>query len=156
MNKEKGMTAKIEDWLAEVLAALTDGDGAAVFKTAEPWTHQLASGAESFQQFEPFAFISFWPADAAREGDYDLNDKLRFSILIGLESKVSGIARRGDDNHLGASRIRDLVVAAVEGTHPGDGFACDDFYFSGETELVDSAKRYATELHFTANWLRND
>jgi len=156
MAKVKGMTAKIEDWLAGLLAALTDADGDAVFKTAEAWSHQLESGVESFSQFDPFAFVSHWPGDAAREGDYDLNDRLRYSVLIGVESKSAGIARRGDDNHLGASRIRDLVIAAIEGQHPGSGFTCDDFYYSGETELVDSPKRYATELHFEANWLRTD
>jgi len=153
MAKAKGMTAKLEDWIVSILAALVDDDDKPVFKTAEPWEHQLESGVESFKQFEPFAFVSYWPADAAREGDYDLREVLRFSVLIGIESKSKGTARRGDDNNLGASKIRDLVIAALDGKHPGDGFDCDSLYFTGETELVDSLKRYATELHFQENWL---
>lgn len=153
MAKVKGMTARLEDWFAGVLAALTDADGALVFKTAGPWEHQLESGTESFSRFEPFAFVSHWPADPAREGDYDLRQVFRFSVLIGVEAKSKGTARRGDDNNLGASMIRDLVIAALDGQHPGDGFDCDEFFFVSETELVDSAKRYAMELHFQANWL---
>jgi len=154
MAKVKGMTAKLEDWLASLLAVITDEDSELVFKTAQPWQHQLESGAESFANFVPFAFVSYFPFDTSREGGYDLNDKLRFSVLIGIESKSSGIAARGDDNHLGASRIRDLVIDAIEGKHPGKAFNCDDFYYLSETELVDSPKRYATELHFWCNWLR--
>jgi len=152
MAKQKGITAKLEDWIAGLLAALQD-DGADVFKTAEVWKHQLTSGAESFAAYEPFAFVSYWPADAAREGDYDLRQILRFSVLVGLESKTDGVARLGDDSHLGASRVRDLVIAAIDGQHPGDGFDCDEMYFLGETEIVDSPKRYATELHFACNQL---
>lgn len=153
MTRAKGMTAKLEDWIAGILVVLTDTDGDDVFKTAEPWKHQLESGTESFARFEPFAFVSYWPADPAREGGYDLRQVLRFSVLIGIEAKSKGTARRGDDNNLGASMIRDLVIAALDGQHPGDGFDCDELFFVSETELVDSAKRYATELHFQANWL---
>ena len=153
MAKAKGMTARLEDWIAGILVALTDADDDLVFKTSEPWKHQLESGMESFTRFEPFAFTSYWPADAAREGGYDLREILRFSVLLGVESKSKGTARRGDDNNLGASMIRDLTIAALDGQHPGAGFDCDELFFTGETELVDSAKRYATELHFQANWL---
>lgn len=153
MAKAKGMTARLEDWIVGILVALTDADGDLVFKTAEPWEHQLESGSESFARFEPFAFVSHWPADPAREGGYDLRQVLRFSVLIGIESKTKGAARRGDDNNLGASMIRDLVIAALDGQHPGGSFNCDELFYGGETELVDSAKRYATELHFQSNWL---
>lgn len=152
MAIEKGMTASIEDFIAQTLAAL-QYEGSAVFKAAEVWMHQLTSGAESFTAFSPFAFIAYWPADAAREGDFDLRQVLRFSVLIGAESKVDGIARRGDSTHVGISRIRDLVIDALDGVHPGDGFNCDELEFFSETEMVDTPKRYATELHFRCNWL---
>ena len=152
MAIEKGMTAKIEDWMAATLAAL-QYEGAAVFKTAEAWAWQLASGAESFTAFSPFAFVEYWPADAAREGDFDLREVLRFSVLIGAESKADGIARRGDANHVGVSKIRDLVIEALDGVHPGDGFNCDELEYFSETEMVDAPKKYATELHFRCNWL---
>ena len=153
MPETKGMTAKIEDSIVGVLAVLTD-NSKTVFKTAEVWKHQLSSGTESFAGLEPFCFVSYWPADAAREGDYDLRQVLMFSILIGLESKQPGIARVGDNNHLGASRIRDLVIDAIEKTHPGATFDCDDLEFVSETEIVDAPKKYATELHFQTNWLK--
>lgn len=149
-----GITAAIEDWLAEQLTALEYNDKL-VFKTAQPWKYQIESGTESFGRFEPFAFVSYWPSNSSREGGYDLNDKLRFSVLIGLTSKEAGVARRGDDNNLGASQIRDLVIELLDNSHPGDGFECDNLFYSDETEMVDAPKKYVTELHFVCNRMRS-
>ena len=152
MTIEKGITAKLEDWFAATLAALTY-EGEAVFKTAEAWVHQFEAGAESFVRFAPFAFVSYWPADPTREGDYDLCQILRFSILIGVTSSAAGVARRGDAHNVGASKIRDLVIAALDGSNPGGTYKVDDFDFTGETELVDKPKLYATELHFACSFV---
>jgi hypothetical protein len=152
MANDGGKIALLEQWIADTLAALQN-NSKDVFKTADVWKHQLTSGAESFSKYQPFAFVSYWPMDAAREGDYDLRQVFRFSILIGLESKEDGVARIGDANHLGASKIRDLVIAAFDKVHPGGSFTCDEFYYIGETELVDSPKRYALEMHFQTNWI---
>lgn len=143
-----GVISKLEDWFVTKLIPLKD-DGKKVFKTVAAWEWQTESGTESFTGFEPFAFISYFPANPDRAGDYDLLDKMRFIILIGIESKKKGVARRGNANNLGYSRIRELVVDAVEKEAPG--FGCDEFYSTGETELVDQPKRYAAVLTFTAN-----
>ena len=155
MAKTKGMTARIEDWLVTALAALKDNEDVDVFKKVAAYIGQLdEKGLEGFLALSPFALVSYYPINPEREGDYDLNDKLRFSVLLGVESKEAGVAKRGDDTHLGGSRIRDLVIDAIEKHHPGSSFDCDEFYFAGETEWADSAKKYATELFFVANWLR--
>ncbi len=153
MAKIKGMTAKLIEWMASILAALKDADGELVFKEAERYEHQLESGLESFTSHAPFAFVSTFPADPGREGDYDLKDILQFAVLIGVESKKPGIAFYGDDNNLGASRIRDLVIKTLEDKHPGEGYACGELEFFGETEMADTPKRYATELHYRCNWI---
>ena len=156
MAKTKGITAQLEDWLAAQLAALQE-DGEDVFRTAEPWQHQLtrASLKESFPRYSPFAFVSYFPFTPAREGDYDLDDVLRFAIMIGVEYKEPGIARRGDDDHLGISRMRDLVIAALDDAHPGESFTIDNFEYVGENDVLDEPKRYMTELQFQARNLKN-
>jgi len=147
-----GLIAKLEQWLADTLKALTYGDDdVLVFKTAEVWRHQIAattSGAEAFTRFVPFAFVSYQSADAAREGDYDLRQVIEFAILIGVESTTDGIARAGDATHLGTSLIRDLVIAALDRTHPGGDLTCDEFYYTGEMEVFDMPRRHAIEMHF--------
>ena len=152
MPIEKGMTALMEDWIVTILAAL-QYNGEDVFKTAEPWEHQLAAKLESFGRYEPFAFVCYHPDQPLREGGYDLNQGLRFSVFFGVQSKDAGVARRGDDNHLGASKIRDLIITALDGQHPGVGFDCDELNFVYEVEWVEAQKRYAAELHFLAKWL---
>ena len=154
MVKEKGMTAKLEDAIAAVLAALTY-DGEDLLKTAEAWEHQieLANMHETIPRYAPFAFVGYAPVNPQREGDYELNEQLRIEILYGVSSSAPGVARRGDDNHVGASLIRDLIIAAVEDLHPGATFDCDEFEYSGEVEYIDSPRAYLGGLRFVANWL---
>ena len=152
MPNDGGLMAQLEQWLADTLALLTYGDEAkAVFKTAAVWRHQLSaskSGMEAFARYEPFAFVSYQSADGAREGDYDLRQVLEFAVLIGVKSKADGVARFGDANHLGTSRIRDLVIAALDKTHPGGSLTCDEFYYTGEIEVFDSPKLHAIQMNF--------
>ncbi|HIJ66812.1 MAG TPA: hypothetical protein HPP51_00815 [Planctomycetes bacterium] len=154
MANDGGITAQLEQFIADTLAAMQSG-GENVFRTADVYKYQIsadAGGIEAFSRYEPFAFVSYWPAgDAAREGDYDLRQVWRFAILIGIESTGDGVARIGDANHLGASKIRDLVIAGLDGQHPGGDLDCDELYYTGETELLDSPKKYAFEMHFTTN-----
>jgi len=156
MANDGGLIAKLEQWLADTLAALTL-DGNNVFKTADVWRHQVAAtnaGFEAFDRYEPFAFVAYDGADAAREGDYDLREVLRFAILIGVESRYKGVARTGNSNNLGISRIRDLVIATLDRQRPIDEtITCDDFNYAGDIEIVDSPRRYAIEMHFEVNQL---
>jgi hypothetical protein len=154
MSYTKGKAVIIEDWLVTTLAALT-ADGSAVFNEVDNWRHQIgagASGIESLERYAPCAFCAYTYADALRAGDYDLNQRLHFSILIAAESRSPGIARLGDDNHLGTSRIRDLVINAVDGTHPGAGYSCDELFYEGEREAIDHPRYHAVELHFGCNF----
>jgi len=154
MTIAKGITAQIEDWMVSVLAALTYSD-AAVFKTAEAWQHQLESFTESFDRVEPFAFVGHSPNRPDRAGGYDLSESLQFEVIYGVTSKAKGVARRGDANHLGASKIRDLIIDALDGQHPGEGFDCDDFYLTDELEYLDAPKKYAGGLIFAARRLNS-
>lgn len=152
---DDGMFARLEAWAAGVLAELTHG-GTALFKTALPWRHQIGldnSGVESFDRFSPFAFVKVEGADASREGDYDLNFKLRLTVAFGQTALKAGSARIGDASTIGCSQIADIVRAAFDGVHPGAGFDCDDFYFSAVYDSVEDVKRHAMEMHFEANWL---
>lgn len=155
MANDGGLMAAIEQWLADTLAALKH-EGKNVFRTAKPWKHQIGptkAGMEAFGRYEPFAFVSYQAADAAREGDYDLRQVLEFAVLIGVESKEDGVARFGDANHLGTSKIRDLVIAALDRVHPGGTFNCDDFYYTGDIEVVDAPKRHGIQMNFETSQL---
>jgi len=155
MANDGGLMAKLEQWLADTLAALQN-DGDSVFKTADVWRHQIAAtsgGMEAFERFAPFAFVSYMSVDAAREGGYDLRQVLEFAILIGVNSKSDGVARTGDANNLGTSKLRDLVIAAFDRKHPGSGFTCDEFYYTGEVEVFDSPKRHAIQMHFETSYI---
>jgi len=155
MANDSGLMAKIEQWMAETLAALTY-NGEKVFKTAAVWKHQVSAtegGMKAFARYEPFAFVAYSSADAAREGSYDLRQVLEFAVLIGVESKSDGVARFGNDNNLGTSKIRDLVIAALDRKHPGGDLTCDEFYYTGEIEVFDSPKRHAIQMHFETSHL---
>jgi len=155
MANDGGLMAAMEQWMANRLAALTF-EGKNVFKTAEVWKHQVGptnAGMEAFERYEPFAFVSYQAADAAREGDYDLRQVLEFAILIGVESKADGVARIGDANHLGTSKLRDLVINLFDRVHPGGTFNCDEFYYTGDVEVLDAPKRHAIQMTFEASQL---
>jgi len=148
MPSDGGLTSQIELYIVGVLAALKY-DGEDVFKTSEQYLDQLFAsqgGLEKFDSFAPFAFVAYQDANSSRQGDYDLKQELRFNILIGAKSREGGIARTGDANHPGISKIRDLVIAALDKTHPG--VACDDIYYDSEFKLVDKPKQQAMQLNF--------
>lgn len=150
MANDGGLIAQLEQWMADTLAALTSG-GKDVFNTADIWKHQIAAtkgGMQAFTRYEPFAFVSYQGADAAREGGSDLRQVIEFAVLIGVESRSAGDARVGDDNNLGTSKIRDLVIAAFDKVHPGGALTCDEFYYVGEVEVFDSPKMHAIQLNF--------
>jgi len=152
MPNDGGVVSVLEDWIVAQLAAATH-NGESVFAAVEEWKHQLLSGADSFSRFEPFAFVKYQPVKANREGDYDLRQVLRFAIAIGVESKQAGVARRGDTNNLGTSKIRDIVIDTLDGGHPGGAIACDPLYYVGELEIVDTATRHGIEMYFEADMI---
>lgn len=155
MANDGGMMAKIEQWMADTLAALQSG-GADVFNTAEVWKHQVGAGKggmEAFIRYSPFAFVSYSDTDTAREGDNDLRQVLEFRILIGVTSRSAGRARFGDSGKLGTSKIRDLVIAVFDKVHPGGGLTCDEFYYTGDIEVLDAPKKHAIEMKFETSYM---
>jgi len=150
MANDGGMIAVIEQWLADTLAALTSG-GEAVFTTSAVWRHQISGtkgGLEAFGRYAPFAFVSYQDCDAAREGDNDLRQVFAFAILIGVESKSDGDAKIGNAQQLGTSKIRDLVIAALDQKRPDDEFAyaLDDFLYISDVEVIDTTKQHAIQI----------
>jgi hypothetical protein len=153
MANDGGLVAKLEQWLADTLAALTYGDDdALVFKTADVWKHQVAAtegGVEAGDRFAPFAFASYQSGNSAREGDNDLRQIPTFAILIGVTSKENGVARFGDATHLGISKIRDLIINALDKKRPdGTDITCDEFYYMEEIEILDQPKRHWIQMNF--------
>jgi len=141
--------------MADTLKALTNS-GVLVFKEADIWKHQIAAssgGIEAIDRYAPFAFVAYNGAESAREGDYELRQEIRLSVLIGQVSKADGVCRFGSDIALGTLKIRDLVIAAFDRNHPGAGFNCDDFIYDGEFEIVDSPLRHVIQMNFTINQL---
>ena len=119
---DAGMMGRIEAWFVSKLAELTY-EGRLVFaKTVnqtqevnvDHWKHQIASGQagiESFDRYAPFAFVKWQPySPAGREGDYDLNQKIRIAIAIGQMSKEKGVARFGSDTAIGTAALSRLVA----------------------------------------------
>ena len=155
MANDGGMLARLEQRVADILAALQNG-GKDVFKTADVWKHQIAvgqSGVESFDRYEPFAFCAYARARADRQGGRDLRQVFEFVLLIGVGSKNPGVCRMGDANNLGTSKIRELVIKALDGEHPGDGFSCDEFKYNGEIEFIDLPKKHGIAMHFEIPWI---
>ncbi len=155
MANDGSMVARLEQYVADTLAALTSG-GKAIFKTADIWRHQVAAtkgGIEAIDRFAPFAFASYNGKGARREGSGDLCQELAISILVGQISKVNGVCRIGDGTVLGTAKMSELVIAALDKQHPGDGFDCDCFYYEGEYEIVDQPRRHVIQMNFAINWL---
>jgi len=154
-KNDGGMTARLEERMTAILAALTY-NGSPVFKTADIWKHQIAAtagGLDAMERFDRFAFAAYNGADGGREGDYDLRQALRFSVLFGCVSVEDGIARTGDASHLGTSKIRELIIAAFDKVHPGAAFNTDEWFYEDEVEIVDMEKKHAIQMNFSINWL---
>ena len=157
-TNDGGLIAKLEQWLADTLKALTWGeDNMLVFKTADVWKHQVGAtegGLETSERYQPFAFSSYQSGNSAREGDNDLRQIPSFAILIGVSSKEDGVARFGDATHLGTSKIRDLVINALDKKRPdGTDITCDEFYYIDEIEVLDQPKRHWIQMNFEVSQL---
>jgi hypothetical protein len=155
MANDGGLVAKLEQWFADQLAALKY-NGVAVFKTADIWRHQIAAtkgGLEASDGLSAYAFVSYQSVDGQREGGYDLRQVMGFAILIGVSSREAGVARFGDANNLGTSKIRDLVIALFDKQHPDGDLACDEIYYTDELEVIDSPNRHAIQMNFEVSYL---
>lgn len=125
MADDNGLVADIESDIVNILSAVTLS-GETVFRTVDNWKFQLVN-ADSFRAYSPFAFVEY--AGTSRygwEGDHELGQRLLFTIRVGTEIVVGhdGAARIGigtsaaaADKQLGISRLRDLVIAALQNVH---------------------------------------
>ena len=148
---DDGLAAQLEAWFVSTLAALTDDDENAIFKTADHWKHQVAAtgaGREAFDRYAPFAFVAYQAGDSAREGGHDLREVLTIGVFIGQIAREPGTARFGDADTLGTSTLRDLVIAAFESKHPGAELECDEIYYSHDVVVIDETKAHAIEMFF--------
>lgn len=155
MANDGGKVAVIEQAMVDA-AAVLQNNGKQLFKTCDIWKHQIsadAGGMEAFERYAPFFFAKYEPPAGAREGDYDLNQKLRFVVAIGFKSKQKGVARVGNSNNTGASKARDIIISTFDDWHPGGDVGCDQLYYFDEFELVDAPKHYALQINFVANLL---
>jgi hypothetical protein len=153
MANDGGITARIEQAMADKLKPIQH-NAADVFKTAEPWNYQIdvsEGGLEAFGKYSPFAFPRYMPPTSSEREGGDLKQVLRFGVCIGKESKEKGVARTGNASQIGISKIRDLVIAALDNWHPGEGFVCDPFHYIRDETEVDTPTRYALIMYFEAN-----
>ena len=151
---DSGITAAIEQKIIEKLATLKYNN-LLLFKTCEVWKGQIDAtegGLEKLDALAPFAFAAYDPPSGERQGG-DLCQKLKFAITFGAASKQAGICRIGDAQHPGTSIMRDLIIDALDGWHPGEGFDCDPLYYQDEAEVVKSEKRHAIDMFFECNFI---
>lgn len=145
-----GQLGQLIQVVADKLDAL-QYNGSTVFKTADRWRHQVSfrqGGIQDFGRYAPFAFVGYMSCDAGREGGYDLKQTFLLAVLIGQEHRTPGVACWGDSTHLGTSKIRELVIEALDQVHPGASFDCDDMEYDGEEEWVDNETMHGIRLYF--------
>jgi len=157
MANDGSIMVQVEKFIADRLASLVKPDESKVFKKAVAWDYQIdptKGGIEAFVKYAPFAFVSFLPPDFTRQGDYDLDEKLIFCIALGTVSGKDGVARKGDADNYGISKLYDLTVAAIDRVHPGVT-GCNDLHIF-DTALVSETKRsYCLQLYFESRLIRS-
>ena len=134
MADDQGLIADIESDIVNKLSAISLS-GNTVFRTVDNWKFQIVS-ADSFREYTPFAFVEY--AGTSRygwEGDHDLGQRLMFTVRVGAEitQDHDGAARIGtgtdaSDYQLGVSRLRDLVIAALQREHANTSDVHVEYY----------------------------
>jgi hypothetical protein len=146
-----GLIAVLAQWAVDTLKALKYND-IDVFKTVDIWKHQVgitASGQEASGRYQPFAFVGSGDEDSTRQGG-DLRRSPGIKVMIGVDAKEDGVAQWGDATHPGTSKIRDLVIVALDEQRPNDAeITCDEFYYDHLIEILDMPKRHWVQLNFT-------
>jgi hypothetical protein len=152
MANDGGLIAALVQWVADTLKILAF-DGKLVFKTVDIWKHQVGiskSGLEASSRYSPFAFVSSGDEKSKREGGYELQRIPDIRIVIGVDSKEDGVAQWGDETHFGTSKIRDLVINALDKKRPdGTDITCDEFYYENSLEILDMPKCHWLQINFT-------
>jgi len=161
-TNDGGMIVLLVQWVVDTLRALTYNDkpvfklnvaGNAVDpKSVDIWKHQVGiskGGMEASSRYSPFAFVSSGDEKSTREGGYDLRRVPDIRVLIGVDSKEDGVAQWGDAAHLGTSKIRDLVIDALDKKRSDDvNIPCDEFYYDSSLEILDIPKCHWLQMNF--------
>ena len=159
MAKDIAMATKIEDYIVTALLAAKDTDNNCPFDTVAVYTDQLApenGGIKAADKYRCFAFVGFAPADAEREGDFDLDQILKISVLVGATYDIAGLARRGDNLRYGTNKLREFVIATLDKQHPTYGstnLTCDDIIFRGENLLCETSRTSILEMSFDVPYI---
>ena len=120
MADDNGLIADIESAIVTKLAAVTLSSDT-VFRTVDHWKFQVKS-PDDFERYAPFAFVKYSGTPSTNpEGDHDLNQHLMFDVSVGtiISKGHEGAARIGvgtdaAKRQLGISRLRDLVISALQ------------------------------------------
>jgi hypothetical protein len=153
MSTDNGIMAKIELAFVTAIKAI-EYESAIVFKRdnqVDHWRHQVGAitgGLEAFSRYSPFAFVGYQGCEGAREGGYDLREVPTVHVLVGAYNDSPGVARIGDDTHLGVSHLRDLIIAALESKSIASDLGCDECYYIGDQVVVNAEKQFAVEMVF--------
>lgn len=148
---DTGQMAQLANRIVAILGALEKDVDTPVFKTVALWRHQISfdkAGPKNFPAYAPFAFVGYMRCNGSREGGYDLKQDFELVVLIGESSHVPGLACWGDATHLGTSRLRELVIAAVDQVHPGSGFESDGMEYLDEEEWVDNLTDHGIRQYY--------
>ena len=118
MADDNGLIADIENAMVTAIDAVTlSGDS--VFRTVQNWRGQL-EGPGDFLRFAPFAFVEYNGTPSYSDEGGDLQQQMQFTVRIGTEiAKKNAGARLGigtdaSKKQLGISRLRDLVITALQ------------------------------------------
>ncbi len=160
MADDNGIIADMEAALAASLAAITLSS-AVVFRTADVFRYQLLGGPDTFSRFAPFALVEY-ESDrrSSWEGDHDLNQRLLFSIYVGVESpkKVDG-ARIGTGTdaalrQLGISRLRDLIITDLQNKRlTTTNNKNEHMEYEGSTTIWKEPKRHIIQMRFSVDYV---
>lgn len=161
MANDGGTVALIEEAVINLFSPMKKpASGETVFKqgSVDYFKWQIGAtegGLEAIQQHAPFMFISYQPPIEGNRQGGSLEQTLRFAVTIGQHHKEPGVARVGNDQVLGISKMRDIVIAALDKWHPGEAIACNPFYYVDEILQVHTRNHFVIDLIFECKLITN-
>ncbi len=153
-TNDGGTIALLEQAIADKLATLKYNDKS-FFKKTEPWRYQIwvdkGGAIQGFMENAPFGFTKFVPGGGSNVEGGDTCRHFKFEIFFGQQSKERGVARIGDANNIGISKMYDIIFAAFNGWQPDASFNIGTFYYDDDAEMVDEPNNYGMSLFFRAD-----
>lgn len=142
----------VETWAVAQLSAIRIS-GTPLFKTVDHWRGQVGladGGVASFHRYAPFAFVAAEIGRLSREGDYDANLSIVLNVMIGAADETIGRWRIGER---GVNAMFEAAFLEIDGQHPGQSLACNDFYLTDTIENITTDKFGGIQLVFAADWI---